>query len=172
MFQNLFCLRNNVFSFAGSLCKAKDKIRCEVDSAKDGTDQIIWGEDFKGGKPIPHKNGYKRRLIVNFFDPAVAGRGLLVQVCRGLAEEVRDELVPLENITIDLVDERLRKYFNGLPDPDLALYFGRICGTYGLSPWHLRLTEFIGMPRQSSLRPVNFVHALYRFSRCEQRFGK
>lgn len=144
----------------------KDKIRDEVDKTKDVKDQIIWGEDYSNGRSIPHKNGYKHQIVVNFFGPEV-GKELTVRVCRSIAEEYRDGVI--SKVSVNLVDEKLRKLFSNLPDPDLALYFGRFCGTYGLSPWHLRLTEFFSM--EVGDRDV-FLRALYRFAKCEQRFGK
>jgi len=161
----------SIYDHKDQLAKVKDKIRAKVETAKEKSDQIIWAEDFNGtNKPIPHKNGYRRRLIVNFFGSLDAGKELTVNVCKELSLEFKKGLI--EAISIEEVDKRLKTAFFGLPDPDLALYFGGVCCTFGLSPWHLRLTEFISLRTQATATPETFVRALYRFSKCEQRFGK
>lgn len=138
---------------------------------KDKSDQIIWGEDFhETNIPIPHKNGFKRRLFINILNPNDAGKSLTVKVCRNIAADIQSG--SLSKVTIQEVDDRLRKLFFDLPDPDLALYFGGICSTFGLSPWHFRLTEFINANSLKALTSKTFVYALYRYSKCEQRFGK
>lgn len=158
--------------FLGVLKKNNDKLRQHVKELKTDREQLIWGPDINDtAEKIPPLNGYKSRLFVNFFDPD-DGKGQIIRTSQTLAEDVKNGKLEVDDITIDFVDKTLNKYVWGLPDPDLALYFGGICSNFGFLPWQTRLTEFLGIKTQSSVTAVDFVRSLYRFSKCEQRFGK
>lgn len=158
--------------FTGAVKKNSDKVREHMKAFKDDKDQIIWGPDVnESGEKIPPKNGFKNRLIVNFLDPD-NGKGQIVKTCQEVAEDVKVGNTVLDDITIENIDARLHKGVWGLPDPDLVCYFGGLCGTYGLLPWQTRLTEFLSIPTQSTIVAPDFARILYRYSKCEQRFGK
>lgn len=84
----------------------------------------------------------------------------------------KNDKLKIDEITVDLVDKKLRESLGGVPDPDLALYFGGICGTYGLLPWQIRLTEFLSLGRQSHLRLNKFLNVMDTYAACQQRLGK
>lgn len=59
-----------------------------------------------------------------------------------------------------------------IPDPDVILYTGPLCCTYGFLPWQIRLTEFIPLSLSHNINIYNYLGALYKYSKCDQRFGK
>lgn len=135
-------------------------------------EQILWGADInESPNNIPPINGYKSRLFVNFFDPD-DGKGQIIRTTQTLAEDTKTGKLKLDEITIDFVDKKLNKQVWGLPDPDLALCFGEVCSNFGFLPWQTRLTEFLSIKSQSSVKSTDFVRSLFRFAKCEQRFGK
>lgn len=139
------------------------------------SDQIVWTAQLKPGLPIPPRNGYRRRLVVCFFGPQEDGRGQLVKTTRTIGQELRDgRIASPEDITIETVDRKQRDYFRDVPDPDLAVYYGAVCCTYGLLPWQIRLTEFVQVhaPSLRDTGPAHLLDCLFRFAKCEQRFGK
>jgi undecaprenyl pyrophosphate synthase len=76
-------------------------------------------------------------------------------------------------ITIESVDEKLSKLYGNMPDPEVALYFGKTTCTAGFLPWHIRLTEFIQISHKlHHLSLDKFIRVLYKYAKCEQRFGK
>lgn len=157
---------------SGALKKNNDKLRHHVKELKTDQEQIIWGPDINGtGEKIPALNGYKSRLFVNLFEPD-DGKGQIVKTSQILAEEAKNGKLEVDDITIEFVDNKLNKGIWELPDPELALYFGGVCSNFGFLPWQTRLTEFLGIKTQSSVTSIDFVRSLYRFSKCEQRFGK
>ena len=164
---------NNFFKFLKGAVKANNnKVRAYVKSKKSDDDQIIWGPDINSSdKPIPTKNGFKNQVIVNFLTPN-NGRQQIVETCKEIATHVGEDKVTLDDITPEFIDKELRKSIWGLPDPDLVLYFGRICVTYGLLPWHIRVTEFVSVPPQLLITVTDYLKALHRFAKTEQRFGK
>lgn len=72
-------------------------------------------------------------------------------------------------INIKYLDEKFSKIIH--PDPELAIYFGDICCTFGLLPWHIRLTEFVNVETQRALTIHTFLETLFKYAKCEQRFG-
>lgn len=156
----------------GALKKNNDKVRERVKELKDNHEQILWGPDINGlADRIPPLNGYKSRLFVNFFAPDDGKEGI-IRTSQDISREVKGGNLDISNITIDFVDKELKKHVWELPDPELALYFGGICGNFGFLPWHTRLTEFLSIKTQASVTSRDFVRCLFRFSKCEQRFGK
>lgn len=139
------------------------------------SDQIVWTAQLKPGLPIPPRNGYRRRLVVSFFCPHEDGRGQLVRTAHTLGQELRDGSIGTpSDITIEAVDRKQRDHFRDVPDPELALYYGAVCCTYGLLPWQIRLTEFVQVhaPSLRDTGPDHLLDCLFRFAKCEQRFGK
>lgn len=130
-------------------------------------DKILWNVNTNGinGSQIVYRNGQKKELSVNFLSPA-DGKPKISEISRELAA---DNQLSADHIDAKLLDAKFANILN--PDPDLAIYFGNICCTYGLLPWHIRLTEFINIPSQSSLTVNTFLHTLCKYAKCEQRFG-
>ncbi|KFB42549.1 AGAP000402-PA-like protein [Anopheles sinensis] len=112
-----------------------------------------------------------RRTVVAFFSPE-DGKPGLVNLSRSIGVSVRKRNLALSEVNIDYLDRQLQAAHNHIPDPDLAIYFGNICSTYGLLPWQIRLTEFLPLERR--LRDSNeqhFVNCLLKYAKCEQRIG-
>lgn len=131
-------------------------------------DKILWDVNRNGigsGSQIVYRNGQKKELSVNFLSPAD---------CKPKISEISRQLAADNQLNVDEIDAKLldAKFANILnPDPELAIYFGNTCCTYGLLPWHIRLTEFISVPSQSTLTVNTFLQTLCKYAKCEQRFG-
>lgn len=136
------------------------------------TDQIVWTHQLKKGT-VPLRNGYHRLVVVSCFSPE-DGKRSVVKTARAISDQLTTGSVASpSDITAELVDQRLQDQFHHIPDPELAVYFGSVCSTYGMLPWQIRLTEFLPLgARMQDVKPSHFVSCLYRFAKCEQRFGK
>lgn len=119
-------------------------------------------------------------LTVHLVDPAV-NRTHLVDVSRALVDP-KQQLQKQSNggggggddvITIPMVNAAVQQQLQERPEPELAFYFDEYCCTYGLSPWQIRLTEFLRLGTAASdVRLGGYLRALYKYAKCEQRFGK
>lgn len=107
----------------------------------------------------------KKELSVNFLSPRDC-KSKIAEVCRSLAN---DKQLEPNQITISTINEKFSSIIS--PDPELAIYFGEICSTYGFLPWHIRLTEFFQIESQQVLTVNAFLNTLFEYSKCEQRFG-
>lgn len=144
-------------------------------------ENIVWGPNYQNnseGIKFPHRNGYRRHIVINLYS-SDDGYGkfnelLTDELCKK-TNNVDDEedILNSRNITIDKVDRKLSKLFGNIPDPELAIYFGNVTCTAGVLPWHIRLTEFIQIAyKQHHLSLDKYLRVLYKYARCEQRFGK
>lgn len=110
----------------------------------------------------------RKPIAVHLIDP-VLNRTHLVDVSRELCAR---SIAP-KDIDIPTVNASVERALNALPEPELAFYFDEHCCTYGLSPWQTRLTEFVRLERRASdVQLGSYLRALYKYSKCEQRFGK
>lgn len=134
---------------------------------KKENDNICWNVNRYGrcGGRIVYSNGLKKQLSVNFLSPD-DGKIRISEICRNIAADHR---ITSKQINISYLDSRFKEIV--LIEPELAIYFGPICCTYGLLPWHIRLTEFINIPSQFGLSVQSFLNVLFTYSKCEQRFG-
>lgn len=134
---------------------------------KKENDKIFWNLNTRGicGSQIVYKNGLKKDISVNFLSPA-EGKPKIAEICRRIANDA--SLAP-EQINISTVNEKFSSIIN--PDPELAIYFGDVCSTYGFLPWHIRLTEFMQIKSQKTLSVEVFLSTLFKYSKVEQRFG-
>lgn len=114
-------------------------------------------------------NVYPREIRVYYVSEA-DGKPEIAELCRKFSESIKDGSLTIDQINIDFVDAKLREEFNQMPDPDLALYTGDFCCTYGFLPWHIRLTEFV--PIGHNLILQDFLAVLYKYAKKEQRYGK
>lgn len=107
-------------------------------------------------------------IAVHLVDP-VLNRTHLAAVSRALCRsEPADITIPLVDATVGQLQQS-----HGLPDPELAFYFDEHCCTYGLSPWQIRLTEFVRLERDvADVQLGSYLRALCKYAKCEQRFGK
>lgn len=141
------------------------------------SENIVWGPnhqtmpDDKTGIKFPHRNGYKKHIVVNLYSSEDGHAKFDQLLTRELCEP--SAMCETKQITIDKVDETLSKLFGLIPDPDLAVYFGTTCCTMGFMPWQIRLTEFIQLSHKlHNLSLDKYLRVLYKFAKCEQRFGK
>jgi dehydrodolichyl diphosphate syntase complex subunit NUS1 len=70
------------------------------------------------------------------------GKGALVELTKSLCQSALSGHIKATDINQDVIDEKLRAETN-IPDPELALYCGDVCSTYGFLPWQIRVTEFL-----------------------------
>lgn len=150
----------------------------EQQAIGDDSDNIVWGPSYQtpseDGIKFPHRNGYKRHIVVNLYS-SDDGHGkfselLTHELCRDKVESADSES---KKITIDYIDEKLSNLYGCMPDPDLAIFFGNVCCTMGFMPWQIRLTEFIQISNKlHNLTLEKYLRVLYKYAKCEQRFGK
>uniref|UniRef100_A0A1L8DP96 ditrans,polycis-polyprenyl diphosphate synthase [(2E,6E)-farnesyldiphosphate specific] n=2 Tax=Nyssomyia neivai TaxID=330878 RepID=A0A1L8DP96_9DIPT len=116
-------------------------------------------------------NGFKNQIKVRFVSRD-DGKPALGNLCRILSEEVQRGQLEVDQIDVDYVNKRLSIMSGHVPDPDVAIYTGDFCCTYGFLPWQCRLTEFIPMGPQEYFGMDTFLNVLYQYAKKEQRFGK
>lgn len=160
-------LINSIFSPGILQSKNFEMYDC-IGRWKKESDKILWNSNKNGtcGNEIVSRNGQKKDLSVHFLSPADC-KPKICEISRGLAA---DKQMSADQIDTKLLDHKFASIMS--PDPDLAIYFGNVCCTYGLLPWHIRLTEFINVPSQSTLTLNTFLYALCKYAKCEQRFGR
>ncbi|XP_058825467.1 dehydrodolichyl diphosphate synthase complex subunit Nus1 [Topomyia yanbarensis] len=143
--------------------------------SRDDGDQILWTPELKPtDRLLPARNGFRRRAVISFFGPEDGKRQLLAAT-RTITSGLRDgSITAASDVTVELVDRTLQDSTFHIPDPELAVYFGSICCTYGMLPWQIRLTEFVPLeaPSLAEVGPAHFLNCLFQYAKCEQRFGK
>ncbi|XP_058444458.1 dehydrodolichyl diphosphate synthase complex subunit Nus1 [Malaya genurostris] len=142
---------------------------------RDDSEQIVWTPNLKPTeRALPPRNGYRHRVVVSFFDPE-DGQKQLLAATRTVTDRLRaGSISTAADVTVELVDQIIQDSNYHIPDPELAVYFGAICCTYGMLPWQIRLTEFIPLeaPSLAEVTEAHFLNCLFRYAKCEQRFGK
>uniref|UniRef100_A0A182K828 ditrans,polycis-polyprenyl diphosphate synthase [(2E,6E)-farnesyldiphosphate specific] n=1 Tax=Anopheles christyi TaxID=43041 RepID=A0A182K828_9DIPT len=157
----------------GTIKRNSEEIKRYVsDAPLEENDHIVWSErsseTAKNGR-IPAGRG--KRTLVSFLSPENGKQGL-VSLSRSIGESVRRRDLYASDVSIEFLDNRLQASPGYVPDPDLAIYFGEVCSTYGLLPWQIRLTEFLPLSRRlQDSTEQHFVNCLLRFAKCEQRLG-
>jgi dehydrodolichyl diphosphate syntase complex subunit NUS1 len=140
----------------------------------DDNENVVFGPEYQtisadGSVKFPHRNGYKKHIIVNLY----SSRDSYEKFNNLLSKHDINRFVDSESVTIENVDEKLCKLHGNMPDPELALYFGNYCHTAGFFPWQTRLTEFMQISyKLHHLSLDKFIRVLYRYAKCEQRYGK
>lgn len=135
---------------------------------KKANEKIVWNANNGGTRSnqIIYKNGLMKELSVNFLSAAESKRRI-TEISRQMAH---DRNIQADDINVEFMNKKFTEIID--PEPELAIYFGDVCSTYGLLPWHIRLTEFIGLPSQKSTTARTFVQTIAKYAKCEQRFGK
>lgn len=135
-------------------------------------ENVVWGPDCyqtmnDGCIKFPHRNGYRKHIVINLYSSQDSYGAFNQLLTHDLSK------TPSQQISIDLVEEKLSKLYGNIPDPELAIYFGNSTCTSGFLPWHIRLTEFIQISYKIHYLSIDkYLRVLYKFARCEQRFGK
>ncbi|XP_005189278.2 dehydrodolichyl diphosphate synthase complex subunit nus1 [Musca domestica] len=101
---------------------------------------------------------------------------LIADVCRNLfrerhTSEIQQLLQQRPQLT-KRIDTDLQHHLQAVSEPELSIVFSETLCTYGTLPWHTRFTEFQRYPRGKYFDAESFATILYKYSRCEQRWGK
>lgn len=70
------------------------------------------------------------------------GKDKIVSMTKNISENVCLNVLKETDITAESLDERLNLFIR-VPNPDLAIVFGKTMCTYGFLPWQSRITEFL-----------------------------
>lgn len=101
---------------------------------------------------------------------------MIAEVCRNLfrqrhTKEV-EELLKQKCQLTERLDKEMSHLLEHLSEPELSIVFSETLCTFGTLPWHTRFTEFQRFVTGQRFDAQSFAHILYRYSRCEQRWGK
>ncbi|XP_055917346.1 dehydrodolichyl diphosphate synthase complex subunit nus1 [Eupeodes corollae] len=123
---------------------------------------------------LKYRNGLEKSIEVAVLSKN-DGKALIAEVCRDLFEkrnttEIQEALKDRPSLT-NIISKSLQKKLNNMTDPDCAIIFSNHMCTYGLLPWHTGFTEFHLIKTGSYFSVETFARVLYRFSKCEQRYG-
>lgn len=147
-----------------------------ISSKKMQNGHFLWSMPADRSKTaqLKYKNGMEKAIEVAVLNKN-DGKPLIADVCRELFEkrhssEVQEALEDRTNLT-NTITKVLQKKLNNMPDPDCAIIFSKYMCTFGLLPWHTGFTEFHLVKTGSYFNVATFAEVLYRFSKCEQRFG-
>ncbi|KAL7740258.1 hypothetical protein ACLKA6_014520 [Drosophila palustris] len=123
-------------------------------------------------------NGAKHYAQLQVYQIGTAdGHALIADVCRELYEnrstpQVQELLKERQALT-DGISAMLSKRLGFVvPEPELGIIFSRLTCIYGLLPWHVRFTEFHTHRSGCYFDAKSFAKVLYKYARCEQRWGK
>lgn len=108
-------------------------------------------------------------MKITSIDP-LQNRLRIKNTCTQICNSSKNNKIRSQQLDISYVNQEFGKTINCSADLDLAFYFDDLCCTYGLSPWQIRLTEFI--PLEVDINIASFLNGLFTYSKCEQRFGK
>lgn len=156
--------------FPGELIEHEQKLFLEVEKRKKGIPGCIkWSK-------MPNLNGYTNgtqahTVTVNIFS-SFDGRPKIAQAIREIAENKVICTKATDEYTTQEFDAALASFYPSFPDPDLILYTGSLCSTHGFLPWQIRLAEFIQLSLDHCIDIDSYVGALYKYNKCDQRYGK
>ncbi|GLH00647.1 Dehydrodolichyl diphosphate synthase complex subunit nus1 [Gryllus bimaculatus] len=164
------------YDFEGELKKEEAHFRSIVSEVhKKYSGYIVWGNKYPANG-VQNINGTKngmdflRKVKVKMFS-LTDGKENIVKVTHELCKSVKENILNVSDINQDVID-RMIGVHSGVPDPDLAVLCGSLCCTYGLLPWQIRVTEFVQVHSHHNLSFEDFLSVLYKYNKCEQRFGK
>ncbi|XP_053604657.1 dehydrodolichyl diphosphate synthase complex subunit nus1 [Plodia interpunctella] len=158
------------YDITGELKKNEEKLFHEVERYKKGIPGFIkWTR-------MPDLNGYTNgqqahTVTVNIFTQD-DGRPVVAQCIQNIAEEKISCPQNTRELTAQEFGGVLSSFYPSIPDPELLLYTGSFLCTYGALPWQIRLTEFVQLSIDHKVSVDSYVGALYKYNKCDQRFGK
>ncbi|XP_044261987.1 dehydrodolichyl diphosphate synthase complex subunit Nus1 isoform X2 [Tribolium madens] len=160
----LWCLAARItfisfYDYKGSLRKYEDKLQEIVEEKRHESDHVIWHST----PDFVHKNGFTGRKIHVKLLESKDGRETIANLTKTLISAANIDLLQFEN--------GLKRQFE-FPDPDLGVCCGKTFSLYGYPPWQIRVTEFLTLKTHHNITFETFLHLLYRFNKCEQRYGK
>lgn len=131
---------------------------------------IRWGKSFPEDikrRSKSHINGYSWKPIVSIH--VVRSSHWEEQVFDSIHELKEDS--SCDRIDVKLIDSVFRKKFLA-PDPDLCLVPGNHLSFFGFPPWHLRITQIQEISTHHNISLRCFLDMLWKYNKCEQRYGK
>lgn len=158
------------YLFSGELKENEEKLFLEVEKCKKGIPGCIkWSK-------MPNLNGYTNgtqahTVTVNIFT-SHDGRPKIAHCIRDIANNKVSCKREAEEFTAQELGDALALFYPSIPDPDVILYTGSLCSAHGFLPWQLRLTEFVQLSTDHCINVNSYVGALYKYNKCDQRFGK
>lgn len=147
--------------FAGDLKQNENNLRVAVEKKLQGNHNVIWHDSVHS-----HKNGIVGKKIHAKIYAQEDGRNSVVKLVKQFPLSAN-----IQDIDIEHVDSCLRKDYE-FPDPDLAIYCGKVFSLFGCPPWQIRITEFLNVRSHHNVNVYNFIDLLKKYSKCEQRLGK
>ena len=89
------------------------------------------------------KNGQKIncKIYLNFLS-IEDGKRKFVELTKEISKNVACNNISISDINEQYINNELFKLC-GLPDPELVVISGTIYSSFGLLPWHIRVTEFL-----------------------------
>eukprot|EP00096_Caligus_rogercresseyi_P001302 TRINITY_DN1205_c0_g1_i1.p1 TRINITY_DN1205_c0_g1~~TRINITY_DN1205_c0_g1_i1.p1 ORF type:complete len:260 (+),score=23.17 TRINITY_DN1205_c0_g1_i1:72-851(+) len=122
-------------------------------------------------RSVPHDGMYSfaptKGLSLRFASHR-DGKGAITEIANDLLAKTRSK----EINHLDINEKLLHSSVCGsLPDPDLLIRIGGVESNMGFYPWHIRLTEIFDLYTHKGIQKSDFISVLYKYSRCEQRFG-
>lgn len=158
------------YDITGELKENEEKLFLEVEKNKKGVPGCIkW---YKKPDLNGYTNGMQAHTVyINIFS-SKDGKPTVTQCIREIAADRVKCSRESNEYTAQELDNALKLMYPSIPDPELVLYTGPLCCTHGLLPWQIRLSEFIQLSIDHSVSIENYIGALYRYNKCDQRFGK
>nr|XP_014103131.1 dehydrodolichyl diphosphate synthase complex subunit NUS1 [Bactrocera oleae] len=107
----------------------------------------------------------------------VDNQSLIAKICRELFQQresskVQNLLADRKQLEQHISDELAKHIQWNCVDPELSIIFNRDMCTFGMLPWQTRFTEFHTFETGRYVNVESFIKLLYKYSKCEQRWGK
>jgi undecaprenyl diphosphate synthase len=100
-----------------------------------------------------------------------SARSEITNACQTLAEEVKNGVIAVNQITEDSISEKLNT--SGIPDPELLIRTSGECRISNFLLWQLSYTELYFTPvHWPDFRKEEFLKAISAYQQRERRFGK
>jgi undecaprenyl diphosphate synthase len=100
-----------------------------------------------------------------------SARSEITNACQTLAEEVKNGVIAVNQITEDSISEKLNT--SGIPDPELLIRTSGECRISNFLLWQLSYTELYFTPVYwPDFRKEEFLKAISAYQQRERRFGK
>ncbi|XP_011296904.1 dehydrodolichyl diphosphate syntase complex subunit nus1 [Fopius arisanus] len=158
------------YDLDGVIKKNSSKLRREFEILRPNLDlRVTWEPDKTSTKDHTANeiNGFTSTKV--HFLSYDNGKHGIIEFTKELSHAVSQGFLKTSEIDIKLIDEKLQYNF---PDPDLAIVCGKTFSTFGVLPWHIRVTEFVHLSTHHDVTQQDFMNILVRYDRCEQRYGK
>ncbi|XP_058791103.1 dehydrodolichyl diphosphate synthase complex subunit nus1 [Phymastichus coffea] len=144
----------------------------EFSKMDNGTKLIkMLGYNYKCNIDSDSLNKAKNKSIKIQFLSYLDGKNKIVSLTKQLSTFLEWNDNNEKDITSKLISENLNWNVQ-IPEPDLAIVFGKTLCSYGFLPWHTRITEFFVVPTHCGLTYDDFTRILIKYNICQQHYGK